>query len=79
MPNLNFFNMGKDEETELRGKDLDGSEQKDAVDHSVHEKNRNPDTELHLDDEKDSLYSDGLDVGDDTETLADTHGTVKRG
>jgi hypothetical protein len=28
---------------------------------------------LHLDDEKDSLYDDGLDVEDDSETFADTH------
>ena len=35
----------------------------------------NPDTELHLDGESDSLYSDGLDVEDDSgETLAGTRG-----
>jgi hypothetical protein len=40
---------------------------------------RSPDSELHLDDEKDTLYDDGLDVEDDSETLADTKGIVNRG
>jgi hypothetical protein len=60
-------------ENRLRGKNLDGSEQKEAADHTEYAKKRNPDAELHLDDEKDSLYDDGLDVEDDSETLADTH------
>jgi hypothetical protein len=38
-----------------------------------------PDAELHLDDEKDTLYEDGLEVEDDSETLADTKGIVNRG
>lgn len=59
----------------LRGEDLKGSQNKDAVDHMEYEKERNPDTELHLDGEQDSLYNDGLDIEEDTDTLAGTHGT----
>jgi hypothetical protein len=66
-------------ERQLRGKNLDGSDQKDAVDHTDYEKNRNPDAELHLDDETDTLYNDGLDVEDDSETLADTHAKRNEG
>jgi hypothetical protein len=43
-------------ENQLRGKNLDGSEQKEAADHTEYAKKRNPDAELHLDDEKDTLY-----------------------
>ena len=64
-----------DAERRLRGKDLRGSEQKNAPDHAAYEKTRNPDTELHLDGEDDSLYNDGLDIeGDDDDTLAGTRG-----
>jgi hypothetical protein len=53
-------------ESELRGTALDGSEQKRAAGHTSYKKTRNPDTVLRVDDEKDSLYSDGLEVDDDT-------------
>jgi hypothetical protein len=66
-------------ERKLRGKSLDGAEQKNAVDHPAYEKARNPDTELRLDGEEDTLYQDGLEVEDDSETLADTRGNVHRG
>jgi hypothetical protein len=56
-------------DTQLRG---------DAADHDELKKT-GPDSELHLDDEKDTLYDDGLDVEDDSETLADTKGIVHRG
>jgi hypothetical protein len=62
-------------ERKLRGGALRGSEQKSAADHTTYEEGRNPDTELHLGDEPDSLYHDGLDVEDDSgETLAGTRG-----
>jgi hypothetical protein len=62
-------------ERRLRGAALDGSEQKSAADHTRYEERRKPDAELHLDGEPDSLYSDGLDVEDDSgETLAGTRG-----
>jgi hypothetical protein len=55
-------------ERRLRGSQLEGSEQKKSVDHAAYEKSRNPDTELRLDGEKDSLYNDGLDIDEeDTE------------
>lgn len=63
------------DERRLRGGALKGSERKDAADHSAYEKTRNPDTELRVDGEKDTLYSDGLDIEDDSETLAGTRGT----
>jgi hypothetical protein len=63
-------------ERKLRGNALGGSEQKSAADHATYEKRRNPDTELHLDDEKDTLYDDGLDIEDDSDdTLAGTRGS----
>ncbi len=62
-------------ERRLRGAALDGAERKSAVDHDAYEKRRNPDTELHLDGEEDTLYDDGLDTGDDDpDTLAGTRG-----
>lgn len=63
-------------ERRLRGGELAGSEKKDAANHAAYEKRRNPDTELHLDEEPDSLYDDGLDVGgEDDDTLAGTRGS----
>ena len=62
-------------ERKLRGTALRGSEQKSAADHTTYEERRDPDTELHLDGETDSLYSDGLDLQDDSgDTLAGTRG-----
>jgi len=62
------------EERRLRGSALEGAEQKGAANHAAYEKRRNPDTELHLDGEKDSLYSDGLDIEPEPEPLAGTRG-----
>ena len=62
-------------ERKLRGRDLQGSEQKSAADHLEHQRTRNPDTELRLDGESDTLYDDGLDLeNDDSDTLAGTRG-----
>ena len=52
---------------------------KSAVDHVDYKKSRNPDTELHLNGEDDSLYDDGLDLDDDTDTLAGTDGNTPGG
>lgn len=63
-------------ERRLRGAELEGSEQKSAPDHSEYAKSRDPDTELHLDGEEDTLYNDGLDIAaDDDDTLAGTRGS----
>jgi hypothetical protein len=64
-------------EKRIRGTTLDGSERKTAVDHDEYEKRRNPDTELRLDDEEDTLYDDGLDIedDDDDQPLAGTRGS----
>jgi hypothetical protein len=56
-------------ESELRGDALTGSEQKRAVDHTAGQKARNPDTVLNVDNEEDTLYSDGLELEDDTPPL----------
>ena len=66
-------------EARLRGAELEGAEQKDAADHVEYEESRNVDTELRLDGEDDSLYSDGLDVCDDSEPLAGTDGKRPKG
>jgi len=62
-------------ERKLRGSALKGSEQKAAADHVEYETGRNPDTELHLDGETDTLYSDGIDVEEEFDTLAGTRGS----
>lgn len=69
----------KSGESAVRGTDLKGPESKDAVDHAAYEIERNPDTLLRVDDEDDSLYTDGLEVEDDSEALADTRGTNHKG
>lgn len=69
----------KSTETRLRGEAVGGAEQRSAPDHADYEKSRDPDSELHLDDEDDSLYSDGLDIGDDSEPLAGTDGNGPKG
>jgi hypothetical protein len=61
-------------ERRLRGGDLDGSEKQRAVDHEDYEQQRNTDTELRLNEEKDSLYDDGLDIEEDDSPLAGTRG-----
>jgi hypothetical protein len=66
-------------EAALRGADLKGPERKNAVDHTAYQIERNPDTLLRVDDEDDSLYTDGLEVEDDSETLADTRGANNKG
>ena len=71
--------MAAPNDSKLRGPGLDGSDQKESVDHVPFAKSRDADAELHLDGEKDTLYSDGVDVEDDSETLADTRGMVNRG
>jgi hypothetical protein len=62
-------------ERKLRGSALKGSEQKTAADHVEYETGRNPDTELHLDGEADTLYSDGIDVEEEFDTPAGTRGS----
>jgi hypothetical protein len=62
-------------ERRLRGSKVQGSEQKGAADHTDYEKARDPDTELHLDEEEDTLYNDGLDIEDESDTYAGTRGT----
>ena len=69
----------KSTKSRLRGAALEGADQKTSVDHADYEKSRNPDSELHLDDEDDSLYADGLEVGDDSEPLAGTDGNTPPG
>jgi hypothetical protein len=62
-------------ERRLRGTELEGAENKTAADHDAYEKRRDPDTELRLDGEEDTLYDDGLDTGDDDpDTFAGTRG-----
>ena len=66
------------EEQRLRGAALNGSELKGAADHSEYERERNPDAELRLDGETDSLYSDGIDVEEEFDTPAGTDGSSAR-
>jgi hypothetical protein len=61
-------------ETNLRGEALRGSDRKRAADHTAHEEERNPDTNVRVDGEEDSLYTDGLEVDDDTPPLGTAGG-----
>jgi hypothetical protein len=61
-------------ENQLRGGALTGSEQKRAVDHTAFEKKRNPDTVIRVDNEEDALYTDGLELEDETPQLVTTPG-----
>jgi hypothetical protein len=62
------------DESHLRGGALDGPEQKKSVAHTAYEKARNPDATLHLDDEEDTLYDDGLEIEDDSSPLTGKDG-----
>ena len=62
------------DESHLRGRGLDGPEQKKSVAHAAYEKARNPDATLHLDDEEDSLYDDGLELDDNSAPLTGKDG-----
>jgi hypothetical protein len=62
-----------DEEADPRGSEIA------AADHSDHTRKRNPDRELRLDGERDTLYDDGLDIDTDSDTLAGTDGNGPKG
>jgi hypothetical protein len=66
------------EEGKLRDSALMGSEQPTAADHVDCTTARSPDTELHLDGEENTLYSDGPDIKEDSETLFGTRGVSPR-
>jgi hypothetical protein len=70
---------GESKEPRLRGNEVASAEEKIAVDHVTYKQSRNPDTDLHLDGEDDGLYQDGLDLDDDTDTLAGTDGKTPGG
>jgi len=61
-------------ESRLRGRALEGSEQRRAVDHTAYVKTRNTDSTLRLDDEEDTLYDDGLELDDDSPPLTGKDG-----
>jgi hypothetical protein len=61
-------------ESKLRGRALDGSEQRDAVDHVDSEMKRKTDATLRLDGEEDTLYEDGLELEDDSAPLTGKDG-----
>jgi hypothetical protein len=66
--------IDKSGESTLRGRALEGSEQRKAVDHTEYEKTRNTDSTLRLDGEEDTLYDDGLEVEDDSAPLTGKDG-----
>jgi hypothetical protein len=61
-------------ETRLKGKSLGGADQKQSVEHTAYEKQRNTDTVIRLDDETDTLYDDGLEVKVDSPPLTGADG-----
>jgi hypothetical protein len=79
VPNNDEADSLPDSAARLRGDALNGAEQRSSVLHGAYERARNPDAELRLDGEDETLYSDGLDIGDDSETLAGTDGDAGKG
>jgi hypothetical protein len=72
---MGFAKTDKGSKSKLRGSALEGSDQKTAPDHMDYEKGRDPDAEVRLDGEEDTLYSDGLDLDEgDSDDLAGTRG-----
>jgi hypothetical protein len=67
---------GVENEGEFLGGVL-GSQRTEAVDHLAHK--RNPDRELRLNGEPDTLYDDGLDIDVDAEPAAGTDGEDPKG
>ena len=63
-------------ENKLRNSTLDGSERREAADHTTYSRKRNPDGVVRLDNEEDTLYNDGLELEDDTPPLGINDGTV---
>jgi hypothetical protein len=61
-------------EGKLRGDALAGWERKRAVDHTTYDETRNPDKVVRVDNEKDTLYDDGLEVDEDTPPLGTAGG-----
>jgi hypothetical protein len=53
-------------ENKLRGEALAGSERNRAADHTQYDQKRDPDKVVRVDGEEDTLYSDGLEVENDT-------------
>lgn len=66
--------IDKSGESKLRGRTLDGAERDSSVEHTGYAKKRDPDSVLRLDNEKDSLFSDGLELEDDSKPLSSTDG-----
>lgn len=56
-------------ESELRGNALEGEDQKRSVSRTAAKKKQDPDTVVHVGDEEDTLYDDGLELDDDTPPL----------
>jgi hypothetical protein len=62
----------KSGESKLRGVALNGSERKRAVDNAAYEQARNPDDVVRVDNEEDTLYTDGLELENDLPVLGNT-------
>jgi len=66
-------NDSRDEKADPHGREVA------AADHLDHTRKRNPDLELRLNGERDTLYDDGLDIDTDGDTLAGTDGSGPKG
>ncbi len=66
--------VDKSGEAKLRGGALGGAERDSSVEHSAYQKKRGPDSVVRLDNEKDTLFSDGLELEDDAKPLSSTDG-----
>jgi hypothetical protein len=66
-------------EDHLRPAELDSTDAPEAHDPLAQAKQPKPGEELHLDDEQDTLFEDGLEVDDESLTLAGTQGNPNKG
>jgi hypothetical protein len=61
-------------ESQIRGRDLAGSERDQAADHVDYAKRRKSDDVIRTDGEKDTLYEDGIELDDDSDPLTGING-----
>jgi hypothetical protein len=61
-------------ETRIRGRALEGSEREQAADHLEFQRRSQTDKTIRTDDEKDTLYEDGLELDDDSDPLTGING-----
>jgi hypothetical protein len=74
MSNIGKDTADKSGESQIRGRDLKGSERDQAADHVDSAQRRKADSVIRTDGEKDTLYEDGIELDDDSDPLTAING-----